>query len=193
MSRNQSVVHIHADEMEGRSRRYVKRARDLTGLFINEAAFERWLAEDPERVIYYVDEFRRSEDEGDLIFGISTLTPGHVGREFHMTRGHIHAQNDRTEIYECISGHGLLLMEDLAGETLITELRPGDVAYVPPAHIHRSVNVGTENFRTLFCYPADAGQDYEIIAKSQGMRKLVIEGDDGLWATLENDAYVPRV
>ncbi len=192
MSGNQDVVHVHADEMEGRSRRYLKRAHDLAGLFTDEGAFERWLAEDPERVVYYVDEFRRSEDEGDLIFGISTLTPGHVGREFHMTRGHIHAKNDRTEIYQCISGHGLLLMEDLAGETLIAELRPGDVAYVPPANIHRSVNVGTENFRTLFCYPADAGQDYEIIAKSHGMRNLVIASDDGLWATLENDAYVPR-
>jgi len=186
------VVHVRADEMEGRSRRYVKRARDLTGLFTDEAAFGPWLAEGPERVIYYVDEFRRSEDEGDLIFGISTLTPGRVGREFHMTRGHIHAKADRTEIYECISGHGLLLMEDLAGETLIAELRPGDVAYVPPAYIHRSVNVGTENFRTLFCYPADSGQDYDIIAKSRGMRKLVVEGDEELWATLENDAYVPR-
>ena len=193
MSGDQRVLHVHADEMEGRSRRYVKRARDLTGVFTDEPAFELWLAEDPERVIYYVDEFRRSEDEGDLVFGISTLTPGHVGREFHMTRGHIHAKSDRAEIYECISGHGLLLMEDLAGETEIAELRPGDVVYVPPARIHRSVNVGTVNFRTLFCYAADAGQDYEIIVKSRGMRRLVVDGDDELWTTMDNDAYVPRV
>ncbi|MEV4201202.1 glucose-6-phosphate isomerase family protein [Micromonospora globbae] len=182
---------ITPQEMAGRTGRYEKRLSDLDGLFADEAAFAARLATEADRVIYHVDEFRPSTATGDLITGISTLSPGRVGREFHMTRGHIHARHDRTEIYHCLSGHGLMLMETLDGQTVVTELRPGVVAYVPPVHIHRSVNLGDTDLVTLFCYPADAGQDYDIIARSGGMRHRAVADGDG-WRLEENRGYVPR-
>ena len=185
------TLHITPDEMTGRTGRYEKRVRDLAGLYTDEAAFAAWLSADPDGLVYHVDEFRPSNRAGDLILGISTLSAGVVGREFHMTRGHIHAQPDRTEIYQCLSGHGLMLMETLEGETVVTKLEPGVVAYVPPCHIHRSVNLGGSDLRTLFCYPADAGQDYGIIEHSHGMRHLVVTGTDG-WSLEENSHYVSR-
>ncbi|BCL12707.1 glucose-6-phosphate isomerase family protein [Micromonospora sagamiensis] len=182
---------ITPEGMVGRTGRYEKRLADLGGLFADEAAFTARLTTEADRVIYHVDEFRPSTEAGDLITGISTLSPGRVGTEFHMTRGHIHAQQDRTEIYHCLSGHGLMLMETLDGRTVVTEMRPGVVAYVPPVHIHRSVNLGDTDLVTLFCYPADAGQDYDIIARSSGMRhRVVADGDD--WRLEENGSYVPR-
>lgn len=183
---------ITADDLGGRTGRYEKHAHELAGLYSDDDAFAAWEHKDPDRIVYRVDEFRPSADAGDLIVGISTLTPGRVGREFHMTRGHLHAISDRAEIYECLSGHGLMLMETLEGDTVVTELRPGTVAYVPPHHIHRSVNVGDEDFRTLFCYSADAGQDYEIIRRSHGMRHRVVATADGGWELEENADYVPR-
>lgn len=177
--------------LAGRTGRYEKRLSDLDGLFADVGAYATRLAHDAERVIYHVDEHRPSEEAGDLITGVSTLSPGLVGTEFHMTRGHIHARQDRAEIYHCLSGHGLMLMETLDGRTVVTELRPGVVAYVPPVHIHRSVNVGDEDLVTLFCYPADAGQDYGIIARSHGMRHRVVTAAEG-WRLEENSAYVPR-
>ncbi|WP_405110117.1 cupin domain-containing protein [Micromonospora sp. NBC_01405] len=182
---------ITPGEMVGRTGRYEKRLADLGGLFADEAAFTARLATEADRVIYHVDEFRPSTEAGDLITGISTLSPGRVGTEFHMTRGHIHAQHDRTEIYHCLAGHGLMLMETLDGRTVVTELRPGVVAYVPPVHIHRSVNLGDTDLVTLFCYPADAGQDYGIIARSGGMRHRAVADGDG-WRLEENRSYVPR-
>lgn len=182
---------ITPEGLTGRTGRYEKRLADLGGLFADETAFAARLSTDADRVIYHVDEFRPSTADGDLITGISTLSPGRVGAEFHMTRGHIHAQHDRTEIYHCLSGHGLMLMETLDGQTVVTELRPGVVAYVPPAHIHRSVNVGDTDLVTLFCYPADAGQDYDIIARAGGMRHRAVADGDG-WRLTENDRYVPR-
>lgn len=182
---------ITDDLLDGRTGRYEKRIKELDGLFADKESFDAASAADPDRVVYHVDEFQPSKATGDLIVGISTLTPGDIGGEFHMTRGHIHAQHDRTEIYACLSGHGLMLMETVDGETVVTELHPGVVAYVPPAHIHRSVNTGGDDLRTLFCYPADAGQDYDIIARSAGMRHRVMRADDG-WALEENTDYVPR-
>ena len=182
---------ISPAEMAGRTGRYEKALSELEGLFADGEAYAARLAREGDRVIYHVDEFRPSDAAGDLITGISTLSPGRVGAEFHMTRGHIHARQDRAEIYHCLSGHGLMLMETLDGQTVVTELRPGVVAYVPPVHIHRSVNVGDTDLVTLFCYPADAGQDYGIIARSGGMRHRVVADGDG-WRLEENSGYVPR-
>ena len=183
---------IHPDQLSGRTGRYEKRLGDLKGLYSDTEAFEALRTEKgDDALMYHVDEFRPSEDNGDLITGISTLYPGRVGEEFAMTRGHIHAQHDRTEIYHCLSGHGLMLMETLDGRTVVTELTPGVVAYVPPSHIHRSINLGTDDLVTLFCYPADSGQDYGIIAASHGMRHLAVADGDG-WTLTENRSYVAR-
>ncbi len=185
------ALEVQANALLGRTGRYEKRVRDLEGLFLDRSAYAEKLGADPDRLVYYVDEFRPSGDTGDLITGISTLLAGRVGNEFHMTRGHIHAKSDRTEIYHCISGHGLMLMETLDGRTVVTEMWPGTIAYVPPNHIHRSVNIGNADLRTIFCYPADAGQDYEIIARSGGMRHRVVDDGNG-WKLVENRDYVAR-
>ncbi len=177
--------------LEGRTGRYEKRWSDLAGVFADAAAFAQRLDRTPDELVYEVEEFRPSEDAGDLIYGTSTLHPGRVGREFHITRGHLHQVADRAEIYHCLSGHGLMLMEGMDGATSVAELRPGATAYVPPHQIHRSVNVGSEPLVTLFCYPADAGQDYSIIERSHGMAYLVVADGDG-WALIPNQAYIPR-
>ena len=62
---------------------------------------------------------------------------------------------------------------------------------MPPFWIHRSVNVGDEDFAMLFCYPADAGQDYEIIRRSNGLARRVVADGDG-WASVPNPDYAPR-
>ena len=179
-------------EMAGRTRRYEKRFDDLAGLFSDEAAFAELVRLRGREIAYRVDEFRPSERAGDLIFGTSTLYPGRVGREYTLTRGHIHAIGDRPEIYHCQSGHGVMLMELADGTAHAEEMRPGGVVYVPPHWIHRSVNVGAEPLVTLFCYPADAGQDYGIIGQSGGMRDLILDDGAGGWTRAPNPRYRPR-
>ncbi len=178
----------------GRTGRYEKRLRDLGGVYADQDAFSARLAVDPDELIYVVEEHRPSEQPGDLIHGTSTLYPGTIGDEYHMTRGHLHAIADRAETYHCLSGHGLLLCEELDGTTSIAELHPGEIAYVGPHRIHRSVNVGDEPFTTLFTYAADAGQDYEIIATAGGMAKLIARADDAAsrWVSVDNEAYRGR-
>jgi len=52
---------------------------------------------------------------------------------------------------------------------------------VPPV----ALNTGTERLATLFCYAADAGQDYSIIERAGGMKSLVVVDGDG-WAIQPN-------
>jgi len=166
--------------------------RDLAGVFSDGAAFDRLAAERGDDTAYAVDEFRPDRvAPQDLIFGTSTLNPGKVGEEFFMTRGHIHVKTDRPEVYFCQSGRGVLHMELPNGETRPAEMSPGTVVYVPPYWIHRSVNTGDEPLITFFSYPADAGQDYDIIARSGGMRTLIIADGDG-WREVGNPRYLPR-
>lgn len=168
------------------------RLRDLAGLFADEAAFAALVQAHGDDLAYGVDEFRpaRSAPQ-ELIFGTSTLQPGRVGDEFLMTRGHIHIKSDRPEIYFCQAGEGVMHMELPDGTTRPMAMRPGTVVYVPPYWIHRSVNTGTTPLVTFFCYPADAGQDYEIIARAGGMKTLIVADGDG-WREAPNPRYRGR-
>lgn len=185
------TVDPETGRIAGATGHYEKRLQDLEGVFADEEAFAALCATEPERPVYEVYEVQRTADAGDLIYGTSILLPGRVGREFHLTRGHVHELADRTETYFCLQGHGLLLLESLEGELEAVELRPGVVAYVPPGRIHRSVNVGDGRLVTLFCYPADAGHDYGIVAAAGGMRELAVAADGG-WRLEPNPRYRPR-
>jgi glucose-6-phosphate isomerase len=179
-------------EMTGRTRRYEKRFDELDGLFADARAFAATVAARGAEIAYRVDEFRPSDRAGDVIFGTSTLYPGRIGDEFLMTRGHIHRISDRPEIYLCQAGQGVMLMELEDGTIRAEAMRPNSVVYVAPHWIHRSVNVGRDPLVTLFCYPADAGQDYDIIAQAGGMRDLVVsDGADG-WRLTPNPRYRGR-
>ncbi|MBN9046812.1 MAG: glucose-6-phosphate isomerase [Rhizobiales bacterium] len=172
--------------------RYEKRLADLAGLYRDEKAFDALAARESDRVVYAVEEFRPTEATGDLIFGVTHMEPGAVSGEYFMTRGHIHKLGNRPEIYQGLSGEGLMLMESPQGETRIVEIRPHAVCYVPPFWIHRSVNTGSGPFVMFFCYPSDSGQDYEIIARSGGMRSRIFADGKGGWVERENDLYRPR-
>jgi glucose-6-phosphate isomerase, archaeal len=171
---------------------YKKYFRELSGIYADEVAFDRLAESFGDAVAYRVDEARFSDYGSDLITGISVLEPGKVGQEFFMTRGHLHQRADRPETYYCLAGHGVLLLESLAGEIKAMEMRPGSLVYVPPFWVHRSVNVGETVFATLFSYPADAGQDFEIVRQAKGFHQLVVRGDDGGWKLVPNPRYRPR-
>jgi glucose-6-phosphate isomerase len=126
-----------------------------------------------------------------MIVGTSALEPGTIGEEYYMTRGHLHAKVDRPEVYHCVHGRGVMLLEDSLGNVDSIEMTPGTVAYVAPGWIHRSVNVGSDRFVTVFSYPADSGQNYEVIAEAGGMAALVVV-DGGHWKLADNPRYVRR-
>jgi glucose-6-phosphate isomerase, archaeal len=171
--------------LRGSSGRYEKTLHDLAGVYRDVEAYEAKLAEADGSPVYWVENSQSEEGPGGLITGISVLEPGRIGDEFYMTRGHLHVKADRSELYVGLIGHGVMLLETLDGESEAIEVRPREAVYVPGHWVHRSVNVGTERFATLFCFAADAGQDYEIIARAGGMKQLVVDRDGG-WTTIPN-------
>ncbi|WP_309126819.1 glucose-6-phosphate isomerase family protein [Microbacterium sp.] len=174
----------------GRTRRYEKFLGDMAGVYRDDAAWQSTVDErGAGELIYWVDDHRYQEGPGALIVGTSTLLPGRVGAEYAVTRGHLHAVADRAELYHCLSGRGVMLMETIDGRSVAIELTPGKAVNVPGHWIHRSVNVGDEPFVTLFCYAADAGQDYELIAAAGGMKNLVVADGDG-WMLAPNPDHL---
>jgi glucose-6-phosphate isomerase len=176
--------------MRGRSGHYEKLWKQLAGVYQDEDAFEAALvARGAGAVAYRVEENRVGRGDGALILGTSTVLPGVIGREYAFTRGHLHVKADRAEVYHCVAGRGVMLLETLAGESRAIPISPGVAAHVPGHWIHRSVNVGTEPLVTLFVYNEDAGQDYAVIARAGGMKQLVVVADGAGWRTVPNPRH----
>jgi glucose-6-phosphate isomerase, archaeal len=177
--------------MNGATSSYEKRLGDMAGVYRDDDAYRGALADKgPDFLVYRVEEHRNVGGEGALIIGTSTLQPGRYGEEFAVTRGHLHAKADRAELYYCLSGTGVMLLETLDGRSEALQLHPGEAVHVPGHWVHRSVNVGDEPFVTMFCYGADAGQDYALIERAGGMSALVVtDGVDG-WSTRPNPDHV---
>ena len=167
----------------------VRRLSAMIGQYQDAQAFTAMLSQDP--VLYEVYEIKRPESEGELMNGISIVHPGKVGEEYFMTKGHFHTVLDTAEVYYCLKGEGMMVMETPEGEWSIEELHPGCVLYVPPRWAHRSVNTGQlVNLVTFFIYPGNAGHDYGTI-EQQGFRKLVVERD-GRVQVIDNPRWHPK-
>lgn len=177
--------------MGGASATYTKHLGDMAGVYRDSAAYDALLADrGADAVVYRVEEHRAGDGPGALVIGTSTLEPGRCGEEFALTRGHLHARADRAELYHCLSGSGVMLLETVEGRSRALPLEAGRAVHVPGHWVHRSVNTGEEPFVTLFCYDADAGQDYALIEQAGGMAEIVVTDGAGGWTTRANPDHV---
>ena len=148
---------------------------DVKHMFVDSAEAERIL-EEGNPLVYEFYELGIPNHPGDLAFGTSITYPGQVAGEYYMTKGHFHQILETAEVYYCLQGHGMMMMESPEGQWECQELTPGKVVYVPKRFAHRSINIGENPFITFFCFRADAGHDYKTI-ETKGFRKIVVEKD----------------
>ncbi|MGB9143764.1 MAG: glucose-6-phosphate isomerase family protein, partial [Aestuariivirga sp.] len=73
--------------------RYTKRLSELRGIFRDGPVFNRAISGQDDPVVYEVIEYRKQGS--DLCFGTTIMSPGKVGMEYYMTRGHFHERRDR--------------------------------------------------------------------------------------------------
>ena len=146
----------------------------MAQMYADRAAAARILKEEGDRLIYEVEIVELPTEEGQIPHGTTRILPGHIGGEYHMTKGHYHARREQGEVYFGLSGHGYLLLQTETGETSELEMRAGSAAYIPPYWAHRTVNSGATDFVFFSVWPAEAGHDYGTIERD-GFRKLVIE------------------
>jgi glucose-6-phosphate isomerase len=137
--------------------------KDMSGYYLVEP--------EPSRLIYEVHEL---ETTGHMKLALTVMRPGKVGNEFHMTKGHFHEYESAGEVYYCLKGRGLILMQTRDDETAEIWMGPGAVAHIPPGWAHRSVNVGDEELMLLAIYPRTAGHDYAGI-EERGFLKRAVE------------------
>ena len=167
----------------------VRKLSAMKGQFADQETYEAMLAED-DAVLYEVYEVKRPAVAGELLQGLSIVHPGQVGDEYFMTKGHFHTVLETAEVYYCLKGEGVMVMETPEGDWAIEPLRPNKVLYAPPRWAHRSVNTGSkEDLVTFFVYPGNAGHDYGSIEK-QGFRKLVVERN-GKIEYVDNPRWLP--
>ena len=112
-------------------------------------------------------------EQENIAIRLNLFTPVKIGKEYFMTRGHFH-QKDTGEIYYCLYGSGIVLIQSKDGRTDYKELKPENLCYVPPGRGHRTINTGRKRFIFFFAYPSDAGHDYGIV-KEKGFAKIVLE------------------
>ena len=180
-------VNVAESKLDEYDNLIVRPLSKMKGQYADGAALEAMLAEEDVE-LYRVYEIRREENSGELLNGLSVLHPGKVGNEYFMTKGHFHAVLETGEIYYCLKGEGMLVMETPEGDWAVEPLSPGRVLYVPPRWAHRSVNTGsTEDLVTYFAYPGHAGHDYGTI-EAQGFRKLVVE-ENGQPTIIDNPRW----
>lgn len=155
--------------------RRTRRASALRGFVADPDALDALIRRgDP--MIYETFEPPVPEAAGHLMFGLTVLYPGRVGAEYFMTRGHFHVQRQTAEVYVCLRGHGYFVVETEDGEARALPVARGSVVYVAPGWAHRSVNTGDEPFILFYTFPADAGHDYDVIAR-RGFSLRVLEVD----------------
>lgn len=156
------------------SRRVIqRRLSDMAGMYADAEAVEGILETEGDRLIYEVHVVDVPEEAGQLPHCTTVIHPGRVGDEFHMTKGHFHAERNRAETYLGLAGEGYLLLQTDDGTVRSVPMHSGTVAYVPPYWAHRTVNTGPEPFIFLAVWPGDAGHDYGTIEET-GFAKLLV-------------------
>jgi glucose-6-phosphate isomerase len=155
-----------------------RRLSDLRGTFTDQRAFEEALrAGDP--VLYTVSAVTPADGPGQLHYGLGVLHPGRIGQEYHLTKGHYHSNRECAEVYLCLRGAGMMLLEDeTTGESRLLSLGANEVVYVPGHTAHRTINVGDEPLVYVGVYPSRAGHDYGAIAR-RNFRMVVLAGPKG--------------
>jgi glucose-6-phosphate isomerase, archaeal len=160
---------------------------DMRGMYADDDAAERIVAQEGDRLVYEVYPVDLPEEEGHVLHSTTIIYPGRVGDEYHMTKGHFHVKRDRAEIYLGLAGQGYLLLQTDAGEVSSVPMQVGTIAYVPPYWAHRTVNTGNEPFIFFAAWPGDSGHDYGTIEK-MGFAKIMVERD-GQVALVANPKY----
>lgn len=165
-----------------------RKLSDLKGFFADEEAYNQALTED-DPVIYTVQSINPANGEGDLSYGMGTLMPGKIGNEYYLTKGHFHSWREASEVYICLEGNGMMVLEEEeSGETKTFRFEMNDIVYVPGYTAHRTINCGDAPLKYLGIYPSAAGHDYGAIA-TQNFKSVIAE-IHGELKVVDRDSYL---
>lgn len=112
---------------------------------------------------------------------ITMITSGNNGREFNKTHGHFHKSAQAVEIFQCLYGQGLLVMQrnDEQGEAKefkVVSLNQGKQAIVPAGFGHSAVNTG-KTFLVIIdnAVGSPRARNYKSVKTKKGFAYYVVE------------------
>jgi len=175
MSNQPTSIHINLAEhlMNPCTVHDPRHVSDLKVQFYDQVAAQN-LIDQGDPLVYEIYHHAFITDATDMAMGMSVIHPGKVGSEYHMTKGHLHARNDQAEVYYCVQGQGLLLMDDMGDDFQAFDFNCGTAVHIPPQFAHRVVNTGSDILVFVSVFHVAAGHVYSQVSK-QGFARLVVE------------------
>ena len=149
------------EKHESRKRRF----KDVAKWYSNKKAVDKELKKNRNKVIY--ETFTEKDSPMDLT--LTVIHQGVVGKEYYMTKGHIHGANN-PEFYILLDGSGKLLIQNRS-EVKTIVLKKGKIALIPRGYAHRLVNVGKKKLKVLTIYSENSRPNYNVKFKKRFFRK----------------------
>jgi glucose-6-phosphate isomerase, archaeal len=100
----------------------------------------------------------KSIEENEISYGLTLMNPGKVGKEYFMTKGHVH-KNLSSETYYLLSGKATLILKK-GKETIKVPMKKDFFHYIPQGYAHRVINNGNVPALFLSVYQTDSKPDY---------------------------------
>lgn len=154
----------------------VRRLSEMPGAYADAEAARTLIDDAGDPVIYRGFDAPVPEDRDHLVYRTTIISPGRVGAEYFMTKGH-HHKRDSAEFYLGMSGTGLMVLQDRSGDLRVEKLLRDVSVYVPPGWAHRTVNTGDDDLVFLAVYLGDAGHDYASIERDGFAARVFATGD----------------
>lgn len=137
-----------------------RKLKDMKEQFFDQKEANRILKE-KNPLIYNV--YIKNILEG-VMFGLTVLNSGSIGREYYMTKGHKHKKK-YSEVYILLEGKGSLILQNK--KIKIQKLKKGKKVVIPATTSHRLVNTGKTKMEVLTIYNEKAGHNYKVRFKKR--------------------------
>lgn len=150
-------------DFEKKGEKGVRTLKDLENYFLDKKAVQETLKK-KNKTIYelFTKEF------SPIKLTLTEVLPGVIGKEYYLTKGHVHARKI-PEFYVLLEGKGILLIQK--GKPREIKLKKGEIALIPEGYAHRLVNTGNKKLKVLTIYHEDSKPDYKIRFKKRFFKK----------------------
>ena len=138
-----------------------RKLKDVVKWYSNKKAIEKELKKNKNKVIYetFTDKYT------PINLTLTVVHPGTIGKEYYMTKGHIHRKKV-PEFYISLEGKGKLLMQKQS-KVKVIDLKKGEIVLIPIRYAHRLINTGNKKLKVLTIYDQESKPDYHIKFKKR--------------------------
>lgn len=139
--------------------------KDVVKGYSDKRAIEKELKKNKNKVIYetFTDKYT------PINLTLTIVHPGTIGKEYYMTKGHIHRKKV-PEFYILLEGKGKLLMQKQS-KVKVIDLKKGEITLIPIGYAHRLINTGNKKLKVLTIYDQESKPDYHVKFKKRFFRR----------------------